>query len=254
MPKRNSPNKIKWKPYIITVIVTLLTGLIVGLAVPAINEGIRTPDLKLQYYVQDTLPFKTQTTEIASYQVTIKNEGAKIIEQVTIKNEGAKIIENILCAISIPQATINQSDFLSDYPLNYTQDSANSALTVKIENLNPQESGTIYILATSNNELPKQPEIQIRALGVSGVKAALIDNQDSISVPMQITLIVMSLIAAGSTTLSFFRRKEARSIIKTISKDNNPNDCFGYLCGIHGLMSEIDRVIQKSITKLKRTV
>ena len=230
MGKGKSKSNLNWKQIVIPVVITAIATLVVSIAAPLVLDYFKTPEYKLQYYTQDTLPFKTQTTEMASYQVTIKNEGTKVAE-------------NIVCRVFINGATVDQNAFLSDYPLTYNQTVTGDTLVLTVDNMNPQESGTIYLLANSQHELPKQPEVQVRAIGILGVKASLTDSQDSFS---------WELILSIASVVGFVGILSSRLVFRKTEKnedfdDLRQNECLGYLCGIHDLSTEAKRYYDTSI-------
>lgn len=232
MSKGGTSSGVKWKYIIIPIIITAIATLIVTIAAPIVIDYFKTPDFKLQYYVQDTLPFKTQTTEIASYQVMVKNEGAKVLE-------------DIVCQIHIPGATINQSNFLSEFPLDFSQNCTANSLTLKIANLNPQETGTIYILATSENQLPTQPNIQLRAKGASGAKAPSTDNQEAS--PWYYNLATVGIpLTVGLASVILLLKRELKPEPDHKKIEENQNQCLGYLCGVHELFPEMERYYNTS--------
>lgn len=222
MSKSESTNGIKWKVVIIPIVLSAIATFAVTIVAPFVLDYIRTPELKLQYSVQNTLPFKTQVQEMASYQVMIENAGTKTLD-------------DIYCEIVFSNAQINQSAFFSDSLLEYNQSISDGSLTVNISNLNPQENATIYALATSSQPLPKQPEVHLRARGVTGTLAS--SNEES-GLPWYFspTVSVLGIAAGLGGAATLFRRQS-----KGESLDMEQIDNLGYLCGVHGLYSEMDR-------------
>ncbi|MCW4028258.1 MAG: hypothetical protein NWE92_01240 [Candidatus Bathyarchaeota archaeon] len=228
MEKSETSNKINWKMLIIPIIVTAILSLAVAVVAPMIVNYVNTPQLKLQFYSQDTLPFKASEIQIASYQIVIKNDGSKALD-------------NIICQVSLSGAKIDQYTFSPSAPFTYSQENTTNKVTIKIDNLNPRESGTIYILGTSESQLPNQPEIQLRADGVTGEEAVSTNNV--LSTPWYETAIMVMAVSfmALASGLVTFRRVANRS-----AKYTDQNDCLGYLCGNHGVYSEMDRYYDKS--------
>ena len=229
MTKPETSTKINWKIVLIPIVLTAIATLSVTVAAPSVVEYFRTPDLKIQYYVQDTVPFKTQTNELATYQVTIKNEGTKLLE-------------NIVCQISFSDAFINQSTFFSEMPLDYNQTISNGLLSTKITNLNPQETAIVYVMATSIEELPKQPKVEVRASGVSGTQGSL-TNESPGEPYLAIIGITVGLLSGGISQLilSRFSKKKEKEIEAVAKLDTDQKDNLIYLCGIHGLREEMER-------------
>jgi hypothetical protein len=224
MEKAEITSKANWKIIIIPIVVTAIASLLVGVAAPMIVDYINTPQLKLQYYSQDTIPFKTTEIQIASYQVIIKNDGSKVLD-------------NIVCEVSLKDGIVNQYTFSPSAPFTYAQENSTNKVSVRIDNLNPKESGTIYILVTSADQLPNQPNIQLRADGVTGERATLTSNESIM--PWYSTAIMLVTVSAMGLATSFmilkkgFRTSDARY--------TSQNDCLGYLCGNHELYSEMNR-------------
>jgi len=94
------------KNILIPIVLTAIATFIVALAAPIAVNYFKTPELKLQYYVQDTLPFKTESQEIAIYQVELKNEGSKLLE-------------GISCRITVTSGKINQTSISSSDIIQY---------------------------------------------------------------------------------------------------------------------------------------
>lgn len=231
MSKKESSDGLKWKLIVIPIVLSAIATLIVAIIAPIVVEYFKTPELKLEYYVQDTIPFKTQTQETASYQVMIENAGTKSLE-------------DIVCQILFPNAQINQSAFFSNTLLHHNETISGGSLTVSISDMNPQETATIYALATSTQQLPNQPDIQIRAKGVSGVQGS-IDNEGE-SIPWYLTLATtITLFATGiGSARVLFKRESKMKSEKSFEQDQN--ESLGYLCGIHGLDSEMERYYNTS--------
>ena len=180
-----------------------------------------TPELKLQYYVQGTIPFKTENQEIATYQIFITNDGSKMLEDINAQ-------------IDLPNSIINQSTIYSDFPIEYSKNVGDGSLFLNVSDLNPHESVTIHILATSYTQLPSIPNVQLRSRGVSGTRDFLIEGSPDFGssiVPLAVSGIALAM---GVSTAQIIFRRVSKS-------EGNQKDNLIYLCVIHDLPSEMER-------------
>jgi hypothetical protein len=90
------------------------------------------------------------------------------IYQVVLRNEGKKEVEDIGCYIRIPGAKIEQYRTITAPSLVTTDRVANDTVRVSVPNLNPGEAAQISVLASNPTFLPTHPEISVRAKGLMG--------------------------------------------------------------------------------------
>ena len=125
--------------------------------------------------VSGTILFCIQTKEpILIYEVTESKsfEGAHenvAIYDLSIVNIGAKPVVNLRSIIRIPEATIVDVRFNVEPTLQHKYRIKVDTLEVWAEEITPHERIVLSLLATSNRRLPGSPQVFVRGGGVTGV-------------------------------------------------------------------------------------
>jgi hypothetical protein len=142
-----------WWPRIISA----LLGIAVTVVGSLILQKLQSREPHLTYSAVEALPFNGQSGVVGIYQVILRNDGKKEIEDITsyIQVKGAKIEQyRTIVAPSLTTTTSADAD----------------AIRVNLPSLNPGEAAQISILASNPTFLPSRPEISVRAKGVNGVE------------------------------------------------------------------------------------
>jgi len=182
----------------------------------------------LVYYVEDTLPFQGPSGDTAIYNVKIANLGKKAAEEV-------------VCILSFSTSTIQQSRTIIDPSIAYTESVLSNAYRVDLPSLNPQESTTLSVLATSGDKLPARPDISLRGNGIVGTQATKNTGNVSPWVPLTagIGTAVAGSIAGLGTMLLMMRRRGLLPI--TPQDEGDQKYVLAYLCEIHSLSDDAER-------------
>jgi hypothetical protein len=205
-------------PIFITGIVMIAVGIIVGLSLN--HFQMREP--KLVYYVEDTIPYQSPTGDTAIYHVKIENLGKEAAEEV-------------ICILAFEKANIEQYRIIIDPSINYSESVLSNSYRVDLPSLNPKESATLSVLATSNDKLPARPEISLRGNGIVGSQATSETGKQS---PWPATAGILASIVAGSASIFYFVR---RGVNPFNPLNVNQKYTLAYLCEIHGLGTDAER-------------
>lgn len=221
--------RVNWKQIFITAAVTGIVTLGVGMAL----YYIQTPEPRLTYSVEDTLPFEGPSENIAIYHVRIENNGKKVVE-------------DVVCQLSFSTAIIKQHRIILEPSIAYTETILNNSYRAELLNLNPQESTLVSVLASSPDKLPPRPEISLRGKGITGIEVSGKTEKNNVWTTMMVAMIAAF---AGLSSLFFTRRPEFLNLIglespKHSSTHATQRGILSYLCGIHNLNSEVENYLK----------
>jgi len=214
---------VNWKQIFITAAVTGIVTLGAGMAL----YYIQTPEPRLTYSVEDTLPFEGPSENIAIYHVGIENNGKKVVE-------------DVVCQLSFSTAIIKQHRIILEPSIAYTETILNNSYRVELLNLNPQESTLVSVLASSPDQLPSRPEISLRGKGITGIEVSGKTEKNNVWTTMMIAMIAAF---AGLSSLFFTRRLIGLESPKHSATHATQRGILSYLCGIHNLNSEVERYL-----------
>ena len=144
-------NRVNWKQIFTTAVITGIVAVISGMLV--YNLQLRTP--KLQYFVDDTIPFVCSPDNYAIYHIRIENTGRKAVE-------------DVIGYIYLPHAVIKKHKIGITPSIIYKRHIQQSSYTVKIPVLNSGESATISLLSSGPIKLPSKPRVSLRGRDVVG--------------------------------------------------------------------------------------
>lgn len=215
---------VNWKQIFITAAVTGIVTLGVGMAL----YYIQTPEPRLTYSVEDTLPFEGPSENIAIYHVRIENNGKKVVE-------------DVVCQLSFSTAIIKQHRIILEPSIAYTETILNNSYRVELLNLNPQESTLVSVLASSPDQLPSRPEISLRGKGITGIEVSGKTEKNNVWTTMMIAMIAAF---AGLSSLFFTRRLIVLESPKHSATHATQRGILSYLCGIHNLNSEVENYLK----------
>lgn len=217
--------KTNWVRNIITALISIAVTVIAGL----ILYYFQTKEPSLEYSVEKILPFESQSEKLNIYHVTIVNSGNSVAEDIT-------------CKIQIVPATIKEYRINSEAPIQFTDSLGKQDIDIATNTLNPQESYRVSILATSSSTFPEKPLVKLRAKGITAVeKIEDVKDEKQEEEPSKY-LALLAAIAATASTLTLLVRKKLNSEDKS-THSGDQNEIIAYLCGIHGLKSEIERFL-----------
>jgi hypothetical protein len=214
-------NKIDWLNNIITAVISILVTVIAG----ALLFSWQTDKLELSYSFERIEPFVNQTEKLTIYHIQFKNSGSTTLEDI----KGEISIDNVDTA-EYKTSSLTPIDIIDSYK--------NKKIHISIKSLNKGESCKISILAKSTVDLPVEPQVQLRAKGVVGVKANSETQNEEKESKWLIMMIALSAMLASSVSII------SKRIIGNITgrhTDGDQNHIFAYLCGVHKLKEEAER-------------
>jgi hypothetical protein len=139
--------------------ISALLGIAVTVIGSLIIQKVQSREPHLTYSSVETVPFNGQNGVVGIYQVIVRNDGKREVEDVTSH-------------IQIPGAKIEQYRIIVAPSLTTTTSENGDVIRVNLPSLNPGETAQISILASNPTSLPNHPEISVRAKGVNGVEQA----------------------------------------------------------------------------------
>lgn len=142
---------------------------------------------RLVYTTVDALPFPHE-------------KGSTGIYQVIFKNDGNKEAEKVVSVVKIPNANITDKRIESppslDQPPVIKVDG--EMLRLDIARLDPDDQIKISVLARSDTTLEPTPEVDMRSVGVKGVKSDRIASTKVTTAEVIVGLLNLSVIIAGA--------------------------------------------------------
>lgn len=145
-------------------------------------------------------------------------------------------MEEVVCNIRIPGASIKEKRIQSNPSLSIVESATNDSVRVQLASLNPEEKVQISILASAPKNLPLNPEVSIRAKGVSGLL------KDEKAPRNNSTVSVLSALLGVATGFLFLVEKKTSG--KKLSGDQR--EVLAYLCFINGLDEEAQKLLAES--------
>lgn len=222
-------NKIDWKNNIITALISIIVTVIAG----GILFYIQSDKTELSYSFEKIEPFDNQTEKLTIYHIQLVNSGSTTIDDI----EGC---------ISLDSASIAEYKTSSQNLLKIKDSIKNGKILISIKSLNKGEKCKISILAKSLNKFPTEPTVQFRAKGLLGIKSEELvsekSNEKLLNSPILITM--------ASSIFALFLFSTIRRFSPKIAggQDGSQKDIISYLCGVHNLKPEVERLMLISET------
>ena len=233
--------RINWTQIIVTAVLTGLVTIITGM----ILFNLQTNKPKLTFDAPETSPFQGTGKNFAIYNVTISNTGGTNIG-------------NVVGVIQIPDSSLDEIKVTAAPSLNYKTNITSGTLTVDIPDLNPTESLTVSILATSQSEMNKSPDVSVRGTGIIGEKKTSSDNAPLKTEPFSFFVLIVATLVSGISAFSSVIGRRVSSItiagltipipggggnVISGKHSDDQNKVFAYLCGLHGLVEDVDKYL-----------
>ena len=149
----NGTSSFNWRMALPAAIVSVLVTVLGS----SLLHVIFAREAKLTYEAPRTVPFEGQGKGIGIYQVEVANEGQSAAE-------------GLSASIRIPLATIEKYRITGPGSLPIDGKLEDDVLRFSAPSLNPTEVIHVSILANSVVSLPLQPEVSVRANGITGVE------------------------------------------------------------------------------------
>jgi hypothetical protein len=200
-------------------IVSALLGIAVTVVGALILQKIQSREPRLVYSSVETVPFNGQNGVIGIYQVVVRNDGKREVEDISsyIRIAGAKIEQyHTIVAPSLTTTTAQVDD----------------AVKVNIPSLNPGETAQISILASSPTFLPTHPDISMRAKGVNGEEATSgTPSKRQETSPLLPLLTAVAALSSTSSIYAVLRRRQRFGQAQVLES----------ICRLHSLHSRAAR-------------
>lgn len=143
-----------WRRTLAAAVLSVIV--IVGSEVLVSKILLREP--RLTYTAPESLPFNGEGKNVGIYQLEIANRGDSVAEGLT-------------GSVRIPTATIdNHRVVTSPAALPVEAKAEGDIVRLSALSLNPTETIHLSILASSSSALPIEPDVSVRANGVTGVR------------------------------------------------------------------------------------
>jgi hypothetical protein len=218
--------RIKWGQIIVATILTGVVAVITGMTL----FYFQTREPKLTYSLSDTIPFKGYKETLAIYNVVIRNEGKKVVE-------------NVDCHIEVTGATIKDHRVTGASALNYKESLGKGEYKVHFADLNPRESVILSILISSLLGDVDRPQITLRGKGTLGKEARDEKTERRSFLNNPIFAATLSAYAALAAVLGFLITTRRRRFLSfkigghvfdsDVHRDDQ-NEIIAYLFSIHG--------------------
>lgn len=217
-PKETPP--AKW----LTIPLTGLVSLIVGVGTALILDYLRTSAAKLEYEVISSSAFSGQVQKVAMIAIELQNSGRKELELVTGR-------------IQIKGATILESKTEGFPTRGLSEAKSNETYSIELPFLNPSERGRILLLLNLTAVELAPPIVELRAKGTTGTQRTKerTDKKD------KMTALLLPVAAAFSSLSAFaalriLRRRRDRWY--TTSHRDDQRDVAAYVLDACGLTDE----------------
>jgi hypothetical protein len=219
--------RMNWMQILVTAIITGVITIISG----AILFRIQTREPNLVYTAPDTRPFSGTDRNFAIYNVSISNPGKAGIP-------------DVVGVIQVASATLEDLRITAAPSLTCTHNIISSTLELRIPELNPNETIGVSILATSKSDLPNSPDVSVRGSGITGIEGTSPETKrfsDWFTWALPATLAVYS----GLAFVYIARRRGSLFLLVSHKHSDAQNEILAYLCGLHGLMNDVQEYLSK---------
>jgi hypothetical protein len=220
---------INWGQIIVTA---LITG-VVAIATGMILFKLQTRQPNLTYESSTTSPFHGTEQDFAVYNVSISNNGAVPVD-------------DVVGLIEVKNSLFEDYRIIHEPSLQIDEEISLGSITIRIPELNPNETIDISVLATSKDDLPNKPDVSVRGSGVIAKETGN-NEQASLFSEDRFTFLLTVIVAAYSGVASLFIMRRNSLYIKIFGKtisvtdkhSGNQNRIMAYLCGVNGLHEDV---------------
>lgn len=216
------------------VISAIVTGIITVLTTLGINY-FSSKQNKLTYSTQTSIPFQKDSLNV------------KILN-IDLYNSGDELIENISGLIQFNNEQITDYKIKALPTLSYKETIDKKDFKLSVSSMNPAEKISISFLLSSPLSIDSIPKINFRARGLFAEEKAESDSEKESSPFNKILLIAATIsVVISSLSLPFLRKYLKERVNDSVDDDDQHSDeqnkIIAYLCGVHGLTSEINRYL-----------
>lgn len=142
---------MNWKSIIATALVTGVVTIVTGMAL----FWWQSEKSELIYNSIQSIPFDDASNSL-------------FIQQIEITNSGDKTVEDVVLSISFTDEVIEKSRVVIDKAISHKKEGDEHSITLKIDNLNPDEGANVSVLYKSDTPRSSGAAISLRGKGVSG--------------------------------------------------------------------------------------
>lgn len=214
------------------IVAALITG-IVAIGATLIGTAIQSKEPGLNYVVNAASSFAGKEQYFAIYNISITNPGKVKVDEV-------------VGVFVIGEATIEDFRVIAHPATSYTSEISAGTLKLYINELNPSEIVGVSIFVVSDNKPPDTPEVYVRGAGINGIEATSITTEGEDSALSNIWLTILAAYAGLIAGLYFMIPRHLISLYLFGRHSANQNEILAYLCGIHGLTSQVDYYLNKT--------
>lgn len=157
-------------------ILLVLLGGVSTFSFGLLNNWWQTKQPELKYQAIEAFPFQGDREQTGIYHVYVTNTGTKEAEQV-------------VCAIRVPGAKIDQKRALVPDTIKPTEEVTGDSARFLIDSLNPKERLQLSVVAKATSRLPELPLVSLRGKGITGAKQES-ESKEKEMEPSQIRTIV----------------------------------------------------------------
>ncbi len=147
----------------LTAVLTGAVMLVVTVVAGMILFALQAREPRLVYSARDIIPFRGEDRFLAVYHVWIANQGGSAAEEV-------------VCTVSVPEATIDEWTVSAAPVLSYTDSLVEDTVWLNVPWLNADERLELSLVATAprtalpREALPGIPKVELRAKGFRGIE------------------------------------------------------------------------------------
>jgi hypothetical protein len=214
-----------WPRTLLAAMITLLV-IVTG---ETLAHKLSSREPRLAYVPSESLPFNGGGKNVGIYQVDVTNEGDAAADAVT-------------GSMRIPGATIDSERVSGPGALPIDAKAEGDTVHISAPSLNPTEIIRVSILASSSSNLPPQPEVSVRANGVTGIQR-LLGSTRRVAPSISSTVIIASAAILLMLLLQIFlRRWRGDSVPETSEQKGWRNVADVFWLG-HDLMWTFKQVV-----------
>lgn len=215
--------RLNWKPVMATAVVTGIVAVATGM----ILFSFQTRRPRLTYTLSETIPFQGDDETLAIHHVVIRNEGSRSVDDVDFH-------------ISVSPANVKEHRITGATVLDYTETLSEQSYRVHFTNLNPQESITVSILASSMEKIGMHPAVALRGKGVGGSESRQDGRKKSSWIYNPIIPAIFSAYSALFALVVLRKRRPSTfqilgRVVDSDTHSDDQNEIIAFLFNIHGL-------------------
>ena len=177
------------------IVLGVLFTIIAGVAVNVITSIFIGERRSLEFSRFETIPFIEDNGEIAIYHIVIRNNGITVLDEITT-------------IVSFEDAVVEKWNLSISPAILHEEVDDSGVLNIYVSSLNPKESFSISLIASSYLTLPNVPDVSVRSEGIIGEEVKMtFPESKKITVLSWYTLITTILILSAAVLYYLFGNK-----------------------------------------------